>query len=232
MKALASSAIAMPLLSSNSEAEIILNSSLAGTVVSWNATPSVNVNLFGSVGFAVNTRATALGQASAGYFVGAAAAWNGAGGGMFRRGGTGLNAAFLGAAGATFNGVGSGSSGFANLNLGFQSTPAYFYNSGNVAFAAVNGPKYLMFKFDNAGTDNFGWLEITQMTGASGSVNNYSVTLGNFAYDNTGAALANGVGPGSEPSSVPEPSTVAWLMMGAMVGGARLLRRARNRCAS
>lgn len=224
LKVLASTAAAMPMLTVNSEAEIIVNSSLAGTVISWNNTPSATANLFGSVGFNIGTRATASGGVSASFFVGVGAAWNGTSGG-FRRGGNGLNAAFLGAAGDTFNAVGIGQSQFANINLGSGYGGNIYSNLGNYAFSSAEGPKYLMFRFDNGGTFNYGWLEITEMTGTgSGSQSDYSATLGNFAYDNSGATLANGV--------VPEPSSVALLMMGAMVGGARLLRRAREQSAS
>lgn len=224
LKVLASTAVAMPMLTVNSEADIIVDSSLAGTVISWNNTPSASANLFGSVGFNINTRATMSGGVPGGStgYVGVLAAWNGSGG-KFRHSGNFIDAALLGAAGDTFNAVGLGSGEFANINLGYGYSSFVYSNYGNSPFSSGDGPKYLMFKFDNSGIDNFGWLEITSMTGSGLGRNDYSATLGNFAYDNSGAPLANG--------AIPEPSSVA-LMMCAMVGGACLLRRAREQRAS
>jgi len=59
---------------------------------------------------------------------------------------------------------------------------------------------YIGLKFDNGGTPNFGWADITTVSPAD-------ITLHSFAYDNTGADIAAGI--------VPEPSQIALFALGA-----------------
>jgi hypothetical protein len=222
--ALAGGAAALPLAESPVDAAIIVDSSLRGTVIGWNTgagqTPSVTKNsLPGGGGFTINTRATANGGDSNSFYVGVVAAWYGAGNGVFRRGGSGFYAAYLAPLNATVA-KGNNPAAFANVNLG----TIISVNNGNAAFS---GPpsKYLLFSFDNSGTTNYGWIELTATTtGASGGKSLYSATLGNWAYDNSGAQIVAG--------AVPEPATATLAMGGALVAGAAGLRRWRKQRAA
>ncbi|HYG25100.1 MAG TPA: PEP-CTERM sorting domain-containing protein [Verrucomicrobiae bacterium] len=72
---------------------------------------------------------------------------------------------------------------------------------------------YLGLRFNNGGTTNYGWADIT--------LNSYqSVTLHGFAYETSGGAITAG--------AVPEPSQFALLALGA-AGVAALRRRASSR---
>jgi len=83
--------------------------------------------------------------------------------------------------------------------------------------------KFLLFKFDNAGTPNFGWVEMLSAARAeTPGVDRLSVTFGRLAYDTSGATLGVAV--------VPEPASAALAMGGALVAGAAGLRRWRKRC--
>lgn len=226
--ALAAGATAAPLTDS-ADAAIIVDSSLNGTVIGWNTGAGQTRSVTRSLpvgGFTINTRATVSGGGStSGNKVGVVAAWAGAGNGLFRRGGSGSNPAFLAAYGATMN-AGAGAAAVANVNLGFLSGGSG-YNLGNPGFL---GPpsKYLLFNFDNAGTTNYGWIEITSsVTGFSGTVSAYSATLGDWAYDDSGAQITAGQVP-----VVPEPSSAALAMGGALVAGAEGLRRWRKQRAA
>jgi len=222
--ALAGGAAALPLAESPVDAAIIVDSSLSGTVIGWNNTPADSRSLPGGGGFTINTRATAIGggSTSSGY-VGVVAAWNGAGNGVFRRGGVGFNAAYLASPGATVA-KGSDSAAFANVNLGTIS-------GGNIGNAASGSSKYLLFSFDNSGTTNYGWIELTATTiGVSGSgtagdpfLSGYSATLGDWAYDDSGDTILAG-----QTAAVPEPATATLAMGGALVAGAAGLRRWRK----
>ena len=169
--ALAGGAAALPLAESPVDAAIIVDSSLSGTVIGWNTgagqTPTVTTNsLPGGGGFTINTRATANGRGSdSNSFVGVVAAWNGAGNGVFRRSplsGPIFNA-YLAPLSATVA-KGTGATAFANVNLGYSTGS----NLGNAAFSGSS--KYLLFSFDNSGTTNYGWIELTATTtGVEGS---------------------------------------------------------------
>jgi hypothetical protein len=184
------------------DAAIISSSALDNTVIKWSATPSTSTNIpvAGGPGFRVNTRATLNGAGSnvgAGVnngYIGVVVAGIGGGNVSFLRGNAGTNAIQLANYGskATAMNQAAGWAAFGNINLG---TPS---NSGNPAFSGTS--KYVMFKFTNAGTTNYGWIELkAATTGFSGGQSQYSVTLGDWAYDNTGAVLGAGVTASAVP---------------------------------
>lgn len=228
--ALAGGAAAVPLVEAPADAEIISSSSLSGTVISWNQTPSVTVSsLPGSGGFKISTRATANGGPEGGGssgFMGVVIAWEGAGNGKFQRGGSGLYPAYLAPKDFPVNaGAFTAPAAFANVNLGNLSSGG-FSNSGNAAFSGSS--KYLLFQFTNLSTTNFGWIELTNATtGVTGALKSaYSVTLGQWAYDDSGAQILAG------QVAVPEPATATLAMGGALVAGAAGLRRWRKQRAA
>ncbi|MGA1709059.1 MAG: hypothetical protein ACO4CI_10275 [Phycisphaerales bacterium] len=176
------------------DAAIISSSALDNTVIKWNATPSTATNIFGAggPGFRVNTRATAAGGSSAGGYVGVVVAGIGTGNVSFLRGNAGTNAIQLANAGATASAFAQSWATFGNINLG---TPS---NSGNPAFSGTS--KYVMFRFNIGGNINYGWIELkAATTGFIGGQSQYSVTLGDWAYDNTGAVLGAGVTANAVP---------------------------------
>jgi len=235
--ALAGGAAAVPLVETPADAAIISSSSLSGTVISWNQTPSVTVNsLPGSGGFKINTRATSNGGPGGGGssgFVGVVIAWEGAGNGNFQRGGSYINQAYLAPKDFPVNaGAFTAPEAFANVNLGsvFSSSGFFTTNAGNAAFSGSS--KYLPFRFTNPGTsqENFGWIELTNATtgfttGEPKSL--YSVTLGEWAYDDSGAQILAG-----QVVPVPEPATATLAIGGALVAGAAGLRRWRKQRAA
>ena len=238
--ALAGGAAAVPLVEAPADAAIISSSSLSGTVISWDQTRSVTVNsLPGSGGFKISTRATSNGGPEGGGsngFVGVVIEWEGVGNGKFQRSGSGINQAYLVPEDFPVNsGVFAAPAGFANVNLGsvFFSGSSFsggFFttNAGNAAFSGSS--KYLPFRFTNPGTsqENFGWIELTNATtGFTGERTSlYSVTLGEWAYDDSGAQILAG------QVAVPEPATATLAMGGALVAGAAGLRRWRKQRAA
>jgi hypothetical protein len=231
--ALAGGAAAVPLVEAPADAAIISSSSLSGTVISWNRTPSVTVNsLPGSDGFSINTRATANGGPDGGYgsgIVGVVIAWDGAGNGKFQRGGSGIYPAYLALEDFPVNADAfTDSAAFANVNLGSVNSYGDFANDGNAAFSGSS--KYLLFRFTNLSTSqvNFGWIELTKATtGFTTGESRYSVTLGEWAYDDSGAQILAG-----QVVPVPEPATATLAMGGALVAGAAGLRRWRKQRAA
>ena len=254
--ALAGGAVALP-LGGLAEGDIIVNGggsqSLNGDLVSWTGSGhqrsvSVDTNFGGLLGtnggFRIQTRATNYGAASFGNFVGVGVAWHGTGSGQFARSIVyGQDAAHLFQKDAP--GDFSQHGNFANINLGFL-VGGYFSNVGNPAF---NSPsKYLMFNFSGTGGTYYGWIEIMSMTG-SGPTNNYSVTLGDWAYSNvantpilageTGSAAVPEVDPAGAAGALALAAGVLGLlerrrkaateaMGGALVAGASGLRRYRR----
>jgi hypothetical protein len=186
------------------DAAIISSSALNGTVINWNTVAgnvaSTNTNIFGAggPGFRVRTRATLNGGGTGPFFgyIGVVVSGGGIGSVSFLRGNAGTNAIQLASYGskATAMNQAAGWAPFGNINLG---TPG---NAGNPAFSGTS--KYVMFKFTNAGTTNYGWIELTAATtgiSISSGASQYSVTLGAWAYDNTGAALGAGVTASAVP---------------------------------
>jgi hypothetical protein len=178
------------------DAAIISSSALDNTVIKWSATPSTSTNIpvAGGPGFRVNTRATSNGGGStASGYVGVVVAGIGGGNVSFLRGNAGTNAIQLANYGskATAMNQAAGWAAFGNINLG---TPS---NAGNPAFSGTS--KYVMFRFNNNGTTNYGWIELKAATTGFSGTSQYSVTLGAWAYDNTGAALGAGVTASAVP---------------------------------
>ncbi|MGA0286531.1 MAG: hypothetical protein ACO3QA_05800, partial [Phycisphaerales bacterium] len=168
-----------------------------GKVINWNtgagnvAATSTYILGAGGPGFLVNTRATSNGGGTP--YVGVAIAAIGTPNVSFLRGNAGTNAIQLASYGskATAMNQAAGWAAFGNINLG--AGPA---NSGNLAFGTS---KYVMFRFDNAGTTNYGWIELKAATTGFSGTSQYSVTLGDWAYDNSGAALGAGVTANAVP---------------------------------
>lgn len=146
---------------------------------------------------------------------------------MFRRT-YGENQAYLAPFSATVA-RGNGAAAFGNVNLGsVYSQGLGFLDIGNAAFT---GPpsKYLLFSFTNTDTSqtNYGWIELTATATGFSSTSQYSATLGDWAYDNSGATILAG-----QTVPVPEPATAALAMGGALVAGAAGLRRWRKQRAA
>jgi len=207
-------------LAESVDAAIIIDSSLNGTVIGWNVgngqTPSVTRNISNVGGFTLGTRATAGGGPDASGFIGAVAVWNG-NGGFFRRSSASFQSAALAGFGAPIPSYGLYP--WANINLAYRYS-GQNVNYGNQGF--TTGSKYLQFQFNNHGTVDYGWIEIKSMqTPLTGG---YTTTLGNWAYDNSGAMIAAG-----QMTAVPEPSSAAAAMGGALVAGGVALRRWRKK---
>ena len=112
---------------------------------------------------------------------------------------------------------------FGNIFQSFSAGP----NVGAVGSAFTD--KYLLFKFNNAGTANYGWVGMSAGTITLGDRNGMSVTLNGWAYDNSGAMIAAGAGAGAGGAApVPEPSTAAMFLMSALIAGGDGLRRWRK----
>jgi hypothetical protein len=231
--ALAGGAAAVPLGVSPVDAAIIVETGLNGTVIGWNTGAGQTLTVDktslpgGRNGFRINTRATKSGGPSASSYVGVVVGWPGL---QFRVGpGGGQYPAYLAEFGATVGkGIGFRHSVNVNLGLLYTSTTDGVINtsSSDKGNPAVSGSsKYLLFSFDNSGTTNYGWIELTATTtGFTGGKSAYSATLGDWAYDNSGAEITAG--------AVPEPASAALAMGGALLVGAAGLRRWRKQGAA
>jgi hypothetical protein len=131
----------------------------------------------------------------------------------------GANVAFRTNAGANWNNV-------ARTGI---STSANIIRSVNSGTAATTGPgafsnKYLLFSFKNSLKGNqlqYGWVGMSAATVTAGTPEEMSVTLTDWAYEDTGLKINAG--------AIPEPTTASLLMAAMVVGGAALRRRPKSK---
>ncbi len=222
--ALAAGASALPLTDS-ADAAIIVDSSQNNKVVGWNTasgqTRDVQFTLPGGGGLRFRTFATASGgsyrPAPSYGLVGVRVSFAGTQTNIRSK----TSIPYLAPFGATVAaGTGLLASAWLNGAVIFTNGSS---SLGNSAFSGQS--KYLLFDFNNSGTTNYGWLEIKALsTGVVGEgKSNYSATLGTLAYDDSGATITAG-----QTVPVPEPSSAALAMGGALVAGAAGLRRWRK----
>lgn len=83
--------------------------------------------------------------------------------------------------------------------------------------------KYLAWYFEDAGNPRYGWAEVSLSIALVNPGSGANLTIWGYAYDNTGAKPTMGQMP------VPEPTSGALLVMGAMALGARGLRQWRQK---
>jgi hypothetical protein len=132
--------------------------------------------------------------------------------------------------------TGSGSNYFVRLfnsgafmpGLGYPgySPIASFVTSGSNLLSGGNGQfshKFALFSFYNTSQSawDFGWAEISlaAINNLDGTISE-TLTIENYAYDDSGALLAAG-----DLTGVPEPGTMGSMAMGALALGAVGLRR-------
>ena len=92
--------------------------------------------------------------------------------------------------------------------------------------ATYSDHKYLAFEFSDSthgGAIRYGWAEILLTNGNLDTTTGPNVTIYGYAYDDTGAFIAAGA------TSVPEPSSAAFLALGALIVGAKGLRAWRRK---
>jgi hypothetical protein len=82
----------------------------------------------------------------------------------------------------------------------------------NYKYGAFTNSGYLGLRFYASGITNYGWASVTV------TPNLHSITIGQFAYDNTGVDLPAGV--------IPEPTSLSLLALGA--AGVLAFRRSRK----
>jgi|GEM_PF-1231363 len=131
----------------------------------------------------------------------------------------GLNVAFRTNSGANWvNAARTGQSTFGNIIRSVHSGTAL--TAGPGAFSN----KYLLFSFKNSLSENqlqYGWVGMSAATVTAGNPLKMSVTLTDWAYDDTGAKITAG--------AIPEPGSATLAMGGALVLGAAGLRQWRKR---
>jgi hypothetical protein len=189
------------------DAAIISSSALNGKVINWNtgagnvAATNVTVLAGQNAGFNLHTRATSNGGGSNSGYCGVVL-------GGFAPGGGGANMQVLRVntgtpfliktVAANYTAGGAGASlwqGWGNINVG----PSFNLANGSGAAFSTGTSKYVMFRFNNNGTTNYGWIELKAATMGFSGTSQYSVTLGDWAYDNSGAALGAGVTANAVP---------------------------------
>jgi hypothetical protein len=92
--------------------------------------------------------------------------------------------------------------------------------------ATYSDHKYLAFEFSDStegGAIRYGWAEILLTNGNLDTTTGPNVTIYGYAYDDTGAFIAAGA------TSIPEPSSAAFLALGALIVGAKGLRAWRRK---
>lgn len=116
----------------------------------------------------------------------------------------------------------------ANLSQGdtISSSGSFISGSGDITGAIINSEGhndanwvagtrgYLGLRFDNSGTENYGWADVEYTSSET-------LVLYGFAYEDSGEAIAAG--------AVPEPSSAA-LLAALAAGSAAMLRRRRAAC--
>jgi hypothetical protein len=118
----------------------------------------------------------------------------------------------------------AGGTTVAGLAAGTLIGPGSNFAGTNVGVVGVNaltnpGTTLLGFEFVLAGVTDFGWIRVTGTSASSKSVVD-------FAYENTGAAIAAGATP-PPPTSVPEPSSLSLGLLALGAAGVAALRRRR-----
>lgn len=127
-------------------------------------------------------------------------------------------AGYRAAVGQTWSTIGTqGSDTFGDVN---------FRDFGGTGFdpAGWNNGGFLAFRFNNGGTNNYGWLRLNGFI--TGPESGY-VEVVDWGYDDTGARIEMGdTGPG--PSPVPAPSTGLLALAGGFPAVAAYRRRKRK----
>lgn len=224
---LAGGMAAVPLVDSAAEAEIIVTSTQGGRVGSGGVS-SLTLDLPGTANMVLAKQQGSIGGLSFGTVK--ATITNGLIGRQANNrsltGQSGSNVAFRTNANVavTWNANGANRTGAAaSANIIRGSTSSFF---GPGAFSN----KFLLFTFTNslaANQTNYGWVEMTNGNITDGRETNTYVTFGRWAYQNDGSVIGAG-----ETVAVPEPTTAAMAMAGALVAGAAGLRRYRKQQAA
>lgn len=114
----------------------------------------------------------------------------------------------------------SSSSNFVNYTGGFM-------NNNSVGDWTGAGTGYVGFKISHAGINSgnpvFGWMQVSKAASGTPTSDPTGITIIDWAYEDTGAAIAAGA------TGVPEPTSLALLAAGAM---GLLVRRSRAASAS
>ncbi|MBK1630561.1 hypothetical protein CKO31_07340 [Thiohalocapsa halophila] len=120
---------------------------------------------------------------------------------------------YRGLAGETWDMIGTTTAGFGDVNFSnFQAGTGYDP-------AGWNNGGFLAFRFDNAGTDNYGWMRLEGFI--TGPTSGY-VEVVDWGYDDTGAKIEMGA------TGVPAPSTGLLALAGGFPAVAAYRRRKRK----
>jgi len=119
------------------------------------------------------------------------------------------------AAGETWDTIGTGTDSFGDVNFSNFQTPG----TTDYDPAGWNDGGFLAFRFNNAGTDNYGWMRL--QGNITGPESGYVGVL-DWGYDNTGAKIEMGA------TGVPAPSTGLLALAGGFPAVAAYRRRKRQ----